>query len=120
MGVNTQRTDGKSIQLVAPVDVVGGDPVYINGWFGIAETDTDADDLVAVAIDGSVYELELAAGTPAVGDIVYLHGDTEGEDLVLNTTALAGIPFAKVVEVDGTDPQVVLGKLLENRPDAVS
>lgn len=119
MGVNTQRTDGKSIQLVAPADVVGGEPVYINGWFGIAETDADDGDLVAVAVDDSVYELDLAAGTPAVGDIVYIHGDTNSGNVALNTTAASGIAFAKVVEVDGTDGTIVLGKLLDNRPDAV-
>ncbi len=120
MGANTQRTDGKSIQLVAPADVVGGSPVYINGWFGIAETDAEDGDLVAVAVDDSVYELELAAGTPSIGSIVYLHGDTNSENVTLNLTAASGIPFAKVVEVDGTDDDIVLGKLLENRPDAIS
>lgn len=120
MGVNTRRTDGKSVQLVAPVDVTGGDPVLIDGWHGIAVTDAAADELVAVEVEASVHELELEAGsTPAVGDVVYIHGTTAGEDVTLDLTAASGTAFAKVVEVDDTNALIVLGRLLENRPDAV-
>lgn len=122
MGVNTRRTDGQSVQLVAPVDVVGGDPAYVDGFHGIVEKDTGEGGLFALAIDQGVYELELADGETgaSVGDIVYLHGDTEGEDLTLELTASGGVAFAKIVEVDGDDELIVLGKLLENRPDATS
>lgn len=122
MGVNTRRTDGKAVQLVAPVDVLGGDPVLIDGWHGVAVTDAAADELVAVEVEASVHELELAAGATgaAVGDIVYAHGDTAGEDLELNLTALGGVAFAKIVEVDDDNELIVLGRLLENRPDATS
>lgn len=120
MGVNTRRTDGLSVQLVAPADVVGGQPVYINGWHGIAETDAADGSLVAVAVEPAVYELDLAAGSPSIGSIVYLHGDTNSGNVTLNVTAASGIPFAKVVEVDAVDGTIVLGKILENRPDAIS
>ena len=122
MGVSTRRTDGKSIQLVAPVDVVGGDPVLINGWHGIADTDAAAGKLVSVEIEASVHELELASGETGaeVGDIVYIEGDTAGEDVSLELTQTAGPAFAKIVEVDATNQLIVLGRLLENRPDAVS
>lgn len=122
MGVNTRRTDGKAVQLVAPVDVSGGDPVLIDGWHGIAVTDAVADDLVAVEVEASVHELELAEGETgaSVGDIVYLHGTTAGEDVSLELTAAGGIAFAKIVEVDDDNELIVLGRLLENRPDATS
>lgn len=117
MGVSTRRTDGKSVQLVAPVDVVGGDPVLIDGWHGIADTDASADSLVSVEIEPSVHELKLADGVTGadVGDVVYLHGTTATEDVVLNLTATDGTAFAKIVEVDDDDATVVFGKLLENR-----
>lgn len=117
---NTRRTDGKAVQLVAPVDVAAGEPVLIDGWHGIAVRSAKEGELVAVEVEASVHELELAAGNPAVGSIVYIHGDTEGEDVALNLTAASGIAFAKVVEVDGTNNKIVLGRLLENRPDATS
>lgn len=122
MGVNTRRTDGASLQLVAPADVVGGSPVLIDGWHGIAETDAAEGQLVAVAVEAAVFELELAEGATGagVGDIVYAHGDTEGEDLELNLTAAGGVAFAKIVEVDDDNELIVLGRLLENRPDATS
>lgn len=120
MGVSTRRTDGKSIQLVAPADVVGGDPVLINGWHGIADTDAADGDLVSVEVEASVHEMLLAAGSPVVGDIVYIHGDTNSGNVTLNLTAASGVAFAKVVEVDGTNNKIVLGRLLENRPDAIS
>lgn len=122
MGVNTRRTDGKAVQLVAPVDVSGGDPVLIDGWHGIAVTDAAADELVAVEVEASVHELELAEGETgaSVGDIVYLHGDTASEDVSLELTAAGGIAFAKIVEVDDDNELIVLGRLLENRPDATS
>lgn len=119
MGVNTRRTDGKSVQLVAPADVTGGDPVLIDNWHGIAVTDAADGELVAVEVEASVHELELAAGSPVVGDIVYLHGTTNGGNVTLDLTSTSGIPFAKVVEVDDTDDSIVLGRLLENRTDAV-
>jgi predicted RecA/RadA family phage recombinase len=116
MGVNTRRTDGKSVQLVAPVDVEGGDPVVINGWHGIADTDAEAGDLVSVEIEPSVHELELANGTTgqAIGSVVYVHGTTAGANVTLDVTASGGTKFAKIVEIDGTNPLIVLGKLLEN------
>jgi len=120
MGVNTRRTDGKSVQLVAPADVVGGEPVLINGWFGIADTDAAEDELVSVEVESSVHELELVAGTTGVdvGDVVYIHGTTAGGNVTLDLTAASGIAFAKIVEVDATNNLIVLGRLLENRPDA--
>ena len=116
MGVNTRRTDGKSVQLVAPVDVLGGDPVLIDGWHGIADTDAAEDNLVSVEVEPSVHELKLVDGTTGVdvGDIVYLHGTTAGENVTLDLTSTAGIKFAKIVEVDDDDQTVVLAKLLEN------
>ena len=123
MGVNTRRTDGKAVQLVAPVDVTGGDPVLIDGWHGIAVTDAVADELVAVEVEASVHELELAAGETgaSVGDVVYIDGTTATEDveLVLTPTATSQA-FAKIVEVDDDNELIVLGRLLENRPDATS
>jgi predicted RecA/RadA family phage recombinase len=119
---NTRRTDGKAVQLVAPVAVEAGEPVLINGWHGVAVRGTQAGDLVAVEVEASVHELELASGATGaeVGDIVYIHGDTEGEDVALNLTATGGVAFAKIVEVDDDNELIVLGRLLENRPDATS
>jgi len=123
MGVSTRRSDGKSVQLVAPVDVTGGDPVLIDGWHGIADTDAAAGDLVSVEVEASVHELELASGETgaSVGDVVYITGDTAGEDVALGLDpADGGVAFAKIVEVDDTNELIVLGRLLENRPDATS
>ena len=116
MGVNTQRTDGESIQVVAPVDVVGGSAAVINGFHGIIERDTEATKLVALAVNSAVYEIELAGGTssPTIGDIVYIHGTTAGANIVLDKTASGGTKFGKIVEVDATNPLVVLVKHLEN------
>jgi predicted RecA/RadA family phage recombinase len=115
MGVATRRTDGKAVQLVAPADIEGGDPVVIDGWHGIAVTDAADGELVAVEVEPSVHELKLVDGTVGtVGAIVYVHGDTDGGDVTLDLTATDGTKFAKIVEVDGTDSSVVFGKLLEN------
>lgn len=120
---NTRRTDGKAVQLVAPVDVEAGDPVLIDGWHGVAVTGAAADELVAVEVEASVHELELASGETgaSVGDIVYITGDTAGEDVALGLDpADGGVAFAKIVEVDDDNELIVLGRLLENRPDATS
>lgn len=115
MGVATRRTDGKSVQLVAPVAVEGGDPVVINGWHGIAVTDAAVNELVAVEVEPSVHELKLVDGTVGtIGAIVYVHGTTAGDNVTLDLTATAGTKFAKVVEVDATDSSVVFAKLIEN------
>lgn len=119
---NTRRTDGKAVQLVAPVDVEAGEPVLINGWHGVAVRGTKADDLVAVEVEASVHELELASGETGaqVGDIVFIHGDTASEDVTLELEASGGVAFAKIVEVDDENELIVLGRLLENRPSATS
>ena len=117
MGVNTRRTDGKSVQLVAPADITGGDPVVIDGWHGIADADAKEDSLVSVEVEPSVHELKLVDGTTGVdvGDVVYVHGTTAGGNVTLDLTSTAGVAFAKIVEVDDDDQTVVFGKLLENR-----
>lgn len=119
---NTRRTDGKAVQLVAPVDVDTGEPVLIDGWHGVAVRKTEATDLVAVEVESSVHELELASGETGagVGDIVYIHGDTANENVELKLEASGGVAFAKIVEVDNDNELIVLGRLLENRPSATS
>lgn len=86
---STKRSDGNSVDVVLAGAAVHGQPVYAQGWHGIAQTDGATGDTIALDLVGE-YELNVGALAAAKGAILYL--TTGGALSVTNTDR----PFAKV------------------------
>jgi predicted RecA/RadA family phage recombinase len=70
--VGRKVQEGDIIDVIAPIDLLGGDPIDFGDKIGIASTDALIGELVAMQIEG-VFEFDGAlTDTFAFGDKVYL------------------------------------------------
>ena len=68
----TFRQDGKSVDVVADVDVTKGDVVLAQGFHGIAMSDAAAGDTVAIEVESRVHALNVGALAAAKGAQLYI------------------------------------------------
>ncbi|MEM7006512.1 MAG: DUF2190 family protein [Pseudomonadota bacterium] len=87
---------GHNIDVPAPSTVNSGDGVIIGALFGIASTDAEANETVAIAITG-VYDLpKNAADDISVGDALYWD-DATSEVTTTDTGAKIGVAVAAAI-----------------------
>ena len=112
-GKATRRTDGMAIDVVVPagMTVQAGDPVYIDGWHGIAMAAGEEDDIIALEVGPFVHEITLGAAVTAdKGDILYITTDGTNTVDATNTNREA----FKVVKAKDAN-NVAWVRILENR-----
>lgn len=112
-GKATRRTDGKAIDVVVPSGMVvdAGDPVYIDGWHGIAMANGDEGDIIAIEVEPSVHEIELGSAVAAAkGAVLYITTDGTNDVNATNTNRL----FGKVVKAKDAN-NIVWVRIAENR-----
>lgn len=105
------REDGKAIDVYVSYDADKDDPVFAEGFHGMAMEDAASGDKVAIEIAQRVHEIVVGSGvTAAKGDILYINDD----QTITDTTG--DRPFMIVtVEKDAND--VVWGLLLPQKSE---
>jgi len=103
-------SDGNAVNVTLSQTVTKGQPVYAEGFHGVAMTDGVSGDTIAIETTTREFEHEVGAGvTAAKGDILYI--TTDGTDVVDATDTER--PFGKVTVAKDAN-NVVWYKLLEN------
>ena len=86
------RSDGKAIEVTVSYDCDKDDPVYAEGFHGIAMEDASSGDTIAIEIAQRVHEITVDAGVTATkGTILYIASDQS----ITNTNT--DKPFGMVV-----------------------
>jgi predicted RecA/RadA family phage recombinase len=102
----TFRSDGNAVDVIVPKLVNKGDPVYAEGFHGIAMASASSGNTVSLEIQQREHELVVGGGVSAAkGAVLYL--STAG--VITNTTS--DKPFLKVTLAKDSN-NVVWGILL--------
>lgn len=89
----TFRQDGKAVDVVAPAGgVTKGQPVLVQGFFGICMADAAAGATVAIEVAQRVHALNLGAEVAPKGALIYITAAN-----ALTATATGNTLFGKVV-----------------------
>lgn len=73
-------SDGKALDVALTSSVVKNDLIYAEGWLGIAQSDGDSDDTIAIAIDQREYIFHVGASLSV----------SKGNTVWVDVTALTG------------------------------
>jgi hypothetical protein len=111
------ESDGKAVNVDLLYTVAKGAVIYTEGWLGLAGSDGDSGDTIALVCDDREYQFEVPAGlSVSKGDIVYITVATVTghypDDEAYGTSAGAGkIAFFKAT-ADKDANNVVTGIML--------
>jgi predicted RecA/RadA family phage recombinase len=90
-GVESFRGDGKSVKVEVSQEILKGDPVYAEGFTGIALGYAGSGEEVAIEVARREHEITVGAGVTAnKGDILYI----DSSSTITNTDT--DEPFMKV------------------------
>jgi hypothetical protein len=112
------ESDGKAVDVTLDAgDVVKGAVIVAEGWVGIAGSDADSGDTLALICDDREYQFEVPDGlTVNKGDIVYITVATVTghypDDEAYTTSAGAGKVALFKATADKDDNNIVTGILL--------
>ena len=101
--------EGKVVNVTAPADVSGGDPIDFGTRVGIASTDALSGEDVALQLEGVFEFTATTADTIALGDKIYLD-NVGGVEATIVSTSNQTIGYA-VTEKAGAVAGTVLVKL---------
>ena len=104
--------EGKSLDYVPAVDVLGGDFVTEGSIVGVVVADTLTGELGAISTEG-VFELPKATATVfAYGDPVMVPAAASSRNVDVIADAGTGVSVGVVVQAAGSGPLVVRVKLV--------
>jgi len=105
-------SDGKAVNVLLAQTVTKGQPVFANGFHGVAMTDGVSGDTIAIETSNREFEHEVA-GALAVskGDVLYITDD--GTDVVSKTVTDNRLFAIATTAKDANN--VIWYKVLENR-----
>lgn len=111
------ESDGKAVNVTLTATVAKGAVAVVEDWVGIAGSDGDSGDTIALAVDDREYQFEVPAGAGVTkGEIVYITLATitghYPDDEAYTTTAGAGkVAFFKATS-DQDANNIVTGIML--------
>lgn len=112
------NSDGKSVHVNLTAGVEKNKLVVVDGWVGIAASNGDSGDTIALTSDGREYQLEVPPSLGAVrGDVIYIElADVTGHypdstAYSLNSAGAGLVAFMKVTQDQDTN-NVVVGRLM--------
>jgi predicted RecA/RadA family phage recombinase len=104
-------SDGNAVNVVLAQTVTKGQPVFADGFHGVAMTDGVSGDTIAIETSNREFEHEVAGALAvAKGDVLYI--TTDGTDVVSKTNT--GRLFGVATTAKDSN-NVIWYKLLENR-----
>ena len=111
------ESDGKAVDVDLLYTVLKGQPIYVDGWLGLAAQSGDSGDSIALIADDREYQFLVPAGlSVSKGDIVYITVATVTghypDDEAYTTSAGAGkVAFFKAT-ADKDANNIVTGVML--------